>query len=135
MAIDAVGQINSTNQAVQNNTISVEEFLNVFITQLNYQDPLNPVDNREFMAQMAQFSQLELERSSRDTLTELAQLTANSQSIGLIGKTVEAVFDDQKHVGEVTTLRFVQNTPLLTIKKEDGELVPDIKPSMISIVR
>ena len=40
-------------------TLGKEDFLNLLVTQLRYQNPLDPMDNTEFVAQLAQFSSLE----------------------------------------------------------------------------
>ena len=51
----------STDSVSQNNSVmGKEDFLNLLITQLKYQDPLNPTDSTEFTAQLAQFSSLEM---------------------------------------------------------------------------
>ena len=61
MQVESIGGVaTSQNNAVTNNSaISQEEFIKLFLAQLNYQDPLEPVDNSEFLAQLAQFSSLE----------------------------------------------------------------------------
>jgi len=59
-----------------------DAFLRLLITQLQHQDPLNPMDDRDFIAQMAQFSALE-------QMTQLNQTFERTQAFGMIGKTVE----------------------------------------------
>lgn len=67
------------------------DFLNLLVTQLQFQDPLNPMDSADFTAQLAQFSSLEQLTNMNSQLTELtATQTAlkNSQSVAYIGRTV-----------------------------------------------
>lgn len=63
-----------------------DQFLQILVTQLRNQDPMQPMQDKDFIAQMAQFSALE------QTVNMAAQLTALRQSAGmaagLIGKTV-----------------------------------------------
>jgi flagellar basal-body rod modification protein FlgD len=59
-----------------------DEFLQLLATQLQYQDPLNPLQNSEFVAQLAQFSSLEQLIAIRESLGHLeadesANLAAN----------------------------------------------------------
>ncbi|MCL2577873.1 MAG: hypothetical protein FWE27_07475 [Defluviitaleaceae bacterium] len=60
-------------------------FLNLLITQLRHQDPLNPMDDRDFIAQMAQFSALE-------QMMNLNATFERTQAFGMIGKVVDASF-------------------------------------------
>lgn len=66
-----------------------DDFLRMFVTQLQHQDPMNPTDDKQFMAQMAQFSQLEQTTNMADTLARLSLAGQSSQAMGLIGHTVE----------------------------------------------
>ena len=49
--------------------ISMENFLTLFVTQLQNQNPLDPTDNTEFMSQLAQFSTLEQEQKQTEYLS------------------------------------------------------------------
>ena len=76
---------------------SVEEetnkFLTLLVTQLQNQDPMNPLDNESFVAQLAQFSTVSGITSTNDKLDALSQLTASNVRTGAlqwIGRRVEA---------------------------------------------
>lgn len=73
-----------------------EDFLMMLVTQLQNQDPLNPLDATEFTAQLAQFSSLEQLSNINKNLEYLQMYQAslnNSQAMGFIGKTVLATGD------------------------------------------
>ncbi|HPC46472.1 MAG TPA: flagellar hook capping FlgD N-terminal domain-containing protein [Deltaproteobacteria bacterium] len=68
-------------------------FLKLLVKQLQYQDPLNPVENTEFASQLAQFSQLESLAKMNDNIELMTQFqnSMNSmQAASFIGKTVNA---------------------------------------------
>jgi flagellar basal-body rod modification protein FlgD len=70
-----------------------DDFLNLLITQLQNQDPLNPTDSAEFTAQLAQFSSLEQLGNVNENLVELINFQTssnNSQAVSLIGKAITA---------------------------------------------
>lgn len=62
-----------------NSSLDKDAFLNLLVTQLQYQDPTNPVEDKEFLAQMAQFTTLEQMQNMNATLTQ-------STSYALVGK-------------------------------------------------
>jgi flagellar basal-body rod modification protein FlgD len=74
--------ISSQNTETGNETsssaeIGKTEFLNLLITQLKHQDPMNPVNNQEFVAQMATFSQLEQLIAINQAVTKMAAADAD----------------------------------------------------------
>jgi flagellar basal-body rod modification protein FlgD len=76
-----------------NQALGQEQFLKLLLTQLEHQDPLNPMEAREFTAQLAQFSLLEQAMQTNKALDQLKlhQESANNiQVLGLIGKEVRA---------------------------------------------
>jgi flagellar basal-body rod modification protein FlgD len=97
-----------------------DDFLNLLITQLRYQDPLEPVDDKEFIAQMAQFSSLEQMQNMNGVLT-------NSQAFNLIGKDVTANITDPKTFevktvsGIVSTVKISGGKTYLMINNQEVE--------------
>jgi len=74
-----------------------DAFLRMLMVQLQYQDPMNPMDSQQFSSQLAQFSQLEELQSMRDSLDSslstdvlLTQSITNTLAASLIGRTVIA---------------------------------------------
>lgn len=65
------------------------DYMKIFMQELTYQDPLKPVDNKEFMAQMAQFSALQQATQTNELLEGLSKMTSSNQALMLLGKRVE----------------------------------------------
>jgi flagellar basal-body rod modification protein FlgD len=111
----------ATTTREPNSDLDRDAFLRLLITQLQHQDPLNPMDDRDFIAQMAQFSALE----------QMVQLNATferTQAFGMIGKIIDAEFfceqreewtvvDGQK----VLSVTRQGNSVFLTVLSENDE--------------
>ncbi|GGG12377.1 flagellar hook capping FlgD N-terminal domain-containing protein [Paenibacillus abyssi] len=71
----------------KDNTLGKDDFLKILVTQLRHQDPMQPLQDREFIAQMAQFSSVEqlMNMASEITLMRHNLGTASN----MIGKTIE----------------------------------------------
>jgi flagellar basal-body rod modification protein FlgD len=77
-ASSAVPTLPASQQLGQN------DFLNLLVTQLKNQDPLKPVDNQEFVAQLAQFSQLQQSTQQVGLLQQLITAQADTQQYSLL---------------------------------------------------
>jgi len=78
-------------------------FLNLLVTQLQYQDPLEPQSNEEFVAQLAQFSSLEAMNASNESLENLYMVISsmnNASMTQLLGQEVVAASDSFSYEGE-----------------------------------
>lgn len=141
--IDSIGAGNSqqaaqadsvTNQA----SIGQEEFLNILLTQLTFQDPLKPLDNQEFIAQMAQFTNLEQTRQLSANTDVLLTVQSATQAIQLIGKTVTVVSPNSAtgtEVGTVTTVAFQQGVPQLSLQLASGTPLTNVRLADVQSVR
>jgi flagellar basal-body rod modification protein FlgD len=78
----------TTTPTAPGSTLGKDDFLKLFVTQLQHQDPMNPSDNSQFMAQMAQFSTLEQITNLSNATTQMVFANQVTQSVGLIGHTV-----------------------------------------------
>jgi flagellar basal-body rod modification protein FlgD len=123
------------NTASRRGSIQQEDFLKVLLAQLQYQDPLEPMDNTEFMAQFAQLTSLTETQQMNDKIDTLLAIQNGSQAIGLIGRSVEAATNTGSVVGEVTTVAFQGGSPVMTIQTEDGGFLTDISLGQIQIIR
>jgi len=70
-------------------TLDKDDFLKILVTQLSHQDPTQPMDDKEFIAQMAQFSSLEQMTNMSEGLTKVADLINRSQAVSLLGSMVD----------------------------------------------
>jgi flagellar basal-body rod modification protein FlgD len=66
-----------------------DDFLKILITQLQHQDPTAPLEDKEFIAQMAQFSSLEQMTNMSQGFARLSGLLASSEASLVLGKNVE----------------------------------------------
>ena len=89
-------------------TLDMDDFLNLLVTQLSNQDALNPMDNTEFISQLAQFSSLQ-------AMSDMAEATGQNQATSLIGKTVVMSSYDNKG-NQVTTEGVVEKVTIYSGK-------------------
>ena len=123
------------NPASQSSNIGIQDFLKILTTQLNNQDPLKPVDNQEFVAQIAQFASLEQSRQLNNKIDELLSVQSSTQSVGLLGKTVDINQNGFLVSGKVTALTLASGQPLLTVTTANGQFQNDIPLSQIINIR
>jgi flagellar basal-body rod modification protein FlgD len=134
MEIESIGNVQD-NTAIQRAGIDQEDFLQVLLAQLSYQDPLEPVDNSEFISQFAELTTLTQTQSFNDKLDSLLTIQSVDQAVGLIGKTVEVTTSGASEVGTVTTIGFEQGTPVMTVQKSDGSFITGVSLGQIGVVR
>lgn len=137
MAIQSIGAVvGSSTASLQAAGIGQEDFLKILLTQLSFQDPLKPLDNQEFIAQMAQFTSLEQARELNDKTDALLSIQSATQTIGLIGKTVQVASDSGTTIGSVTTVTFDSTgSPTVTVQTSTGAFLTGVTPSQITVVR
>jgi flagellar basal-body rod modification protein FlgD len=127
--------IDSTAATGSNQTLNMQDFLKILLTQLTYQDPLKPMDNQQFMAQMAQFSTLQQTQQLTDKIDQLLNVQSATQSIGLIGRTIQISSASGNVSGQVTSLSLANGTPELSLKLANGQVLVGIGLSQIVSVQ
>lgn len=137
MPIDAIGGVvsNGSTSVNSNNTIDQEGFIKLFLTQLQFQDPLEPVDNREFLAQLAQFSNLEQSRQLSLNTESMLTMSSASQALSLLDRPVDVLQAQGNSIsGTVKAVQFTAAGPELTVQTSAGVLT-GIRLPQISLVR
>lgn len=79
--VDTSASATSASKEKANNNLDKEDFLNLLVAQMKYQDPLQPQSNTEYVSQLATFTQVEATENMAHTAESL-------EAGGLIGKTV-----------------------------------------------
>ncbi|AFM01783.1 flagellar hook capping protein [Desulfitobacterium dehalogenans ATCC 51507] len=127
----------STSESKQSNAVSnatkdvlgKDDFLKLLVAELTNQDPLSPMDNKDMITQMAQFSSLEQMNNMSKTMenltagfTALFQNSLLSQGAALIGKHVEGMnLEGTGFVnGIVESVQWLNGNPQLILRLEDG---------------
>lgn len=119
----------------QSSNIGIQDFLKILTAQLNNQDPLKPVDNEQFVAQIAQFATLEQSRQLNEKIDNMLLVQSSTQSIGLLGKTVDANVNGVTVTGRVSALALDSGQPLLTVTTAAGQSTDGITLSQVANIR
>lgn len=100
--------------------LGFDALLKIILTQLTYQDPLKPMDNFEFVSQLAQFSQIQQGQTANDRLESLVSAQATGQATGLLGTEVDVNTVDGMVTGKVIAVTFDNGVPRITIEPIGG---------------
>lgn len=132
-------------------TLSKDDFLQLLVAKLTHQDPLKPMDDEDFIAQLAQFSSLEQLQNLNEALANSLQwdylqmqTINNTMATSLIGKEVKATFsnvyldNDNRPNINYTTTEYAASI-WVTIKDIDGAVVrtltgEDVPPGNNSVI-
>jgi|AntRauTorcE11897_2_1112592.scaffolds.fasta_scaffold12685_3 flagellar basal-body rod modification protein FlgD len=131
MAIEAAGSTTNTDVNNVSNQVKKEldkdAFFKLLITQLQNQDPLKPMEDKEFIAQMAQFSSLEQMNNMNQNIKQLIDVQKVNQNSSLIGKTVEKeiVEDDVANLikGKVEKVSFEDGKTYAHLSNENNDKI------------
>ena len=132
---DATSSSSSPNSAYG---LNFQSLLQIILTQLTYQDPLKPLDNFEFVSQLAQFSQLQQSQTLNTDVQSLVTAETANQAVGLIGHKVSltsGTSGSSTASGSVTAANISGGTPSLTITTSSGQVLANVSLSSITTVQ
>lgn len=125
-----------TTKVSDNSALNKDAFLQLLVTQLKYQDPLDPQDNSAFIAQLAQFSSLEQMSNVASGMENVGKLVGNIDTSVLVGQISHMIGQDiswttkssdesgnissATYEGEVTGVSITDGQPTI-IAKADGQ--------------
>jgi len=108
-----------TASAASPKTVDYQSFLKLLITEMKNQDPTNPIDSTQYMAQLAAFSNVEQATLTNSKLDQLLSSSALSQADSAIGRTLTSA--DGATSGKVTSVTLTSNG--LTATLDNGATV------------
>lgn len=105
-AVNNFNKANTVNGRTASQQLGKDDFLKLLITQLSNQDPTNPMEDTQFIAQMAQFSSLEQMTNMNESFNKMAAMINSSQAAATIGRTIDIDVGDTtaRGVVEATTM-------------------------------
>ncbi len=96
--------------------IGLEQFISLMVTELQNQDPLNPMDNTQLLQQLSQMQSITSTKKLTETLDSVLLGQNLSNAGALIGKTINGLTDDGTEVtGKVDQATLVSNVPYLNV--------------------
>ena len=119
-------QINSaiapTERETKNQNLSASDFLELLVTEMTHQDPLDPMNDKEFMAQMAQFSSLEEMSGLNKTMSDFVRGQQLSGANNYLGHDVTILGDGGNRInGQVTAVSSSNQEGELRVTVNDVE--------------
>ncbi len=110
MQVDSINAVLGEGRSSKN-VLDKDDFLKLLIAQLTHQDPTAPMEDKEFIAQMAQFSSLEQMTNMSQEFAKLSGMLSSAKAVALLGKTVSVLDGKQLITGlveEISGLEFPQ---------------------------
>src|SRR4051812_21983911 len=115
--------------------LDFQSLLKIILTQLTYQDPLKPMDNFQFVSQLAQFSQLQQSQSLNDQIGSLLSAQSATQATGLLGRTADFAAGEGIVSGVVKAVSSAGGQPQVTIQTADAQTISGLSIANVSQIR
>jgi len=118
----------STGSAESQGILGKDDFLKIFVAQLKFQNPLEPMEDKEFISQLTQFSILEQITGIKEELLELKSSLENGvdgqyalgiQALNMMGKRIKALVDGSEVEGIVEAVKNFNSQPLLIVSGKE----------------
>jgi flagellar basal-body rod modification protein FlgD len=106
---------NSSSTVSNKQDLGKADFLKLLVAQLRYQDPMKPMEDKEFIAQMAQFNALEEMRNLNKSFAAMSDFNQLSQASSMLGKLVAIRTDDEHFAGTVEEVRRVEGEIMVMV--------------------
>jgi flagellar basal-body rod modification protein FlgD len=125
-----MGLVGASSADAAASTKDHDTFLQLLVAQLRYQDPMNPTDSSQFMAQNAQFTALEKMQDVADGVDRLLAAQLSFGAAGMIGRQVSWTDESgATRTGVATGVSFPATGPVLTV---DGTDVPVVSVTAVT---
>jgi flagellar basal-body rod modification protein FlgD len=109
MTVPATNSSTHANQSDPGSKTQVDyqSFLKLLVAQMKNQDPTDPMDSTQYMAQLAAFSQVEQSVQMNTKLDQMLQSSTLAQADAIIGRTITSA--DGETTGKVASVRLISN--------------------------
>lgn len=137
MSVDAIGSALATTNAssMPNSGINEQDFIQLFVNELKFQDPMQPLDNSQFLTQLAQFVGIEQQSEEVTGINNLLTLNSSDDSLGLLSHSVSiANADGSTTNGKVTGIQYGANGVQLTVTTSSNSVLTNVPLSQIQLV-
>ncbi|MBX3414585.1 MAG: flagellar biosynthesis protein FlgD [Pirellulales bacterium] len=123
MATSPVGGAGSSNQTTNKhdtlNNLNLDQFLKVMITELQNQDPLNPMDNAQILQQISQMREIQATDQMRQTLESVLLGQTLVSASTMINREITGLAESGKEIaGRVESVTIENSKPMLHIGSE-----------------
>jgi len=137
MSVEAIGNPldTSTPSTTANAGVNQQDFIKLFVSELQFQDPMQPLDNSQFLTQLAQFVSIEQQSEEVSGINNILTLNSSNQSLGLLDRTIQfANSDGTTATGKVSGIQYDTTGVRLTVSTSASSVVTDIGLSQIQLV-
>ncbi|MHB1059453.1 MAG: flagellar hook capping FlgD N-terminal domain-containing protein [Rhodanobacter sp.] len=137
MTVDAIGAfLNSSDSPVNSSSgINEQDFIKLFVSELQFQDPMQPLDNSQFLTQLAQFVSIQQQSEEVSGINNLLTLNSQGQPLGLLAHNVQiGNADGTTTSGKVTGIQYGSNGVRLTVMASNNNVLTDVTLSQIQLV-
>jgi len=113
----------SSSARTPTQTLGQADFLKLLVAQLSAQDPLNPISNTDFIAQMAQFSTLQATTAMQASMSSVQSGMNLMQAYTLLGKTVNVLTSSgETATGPVSAIQYQSGAPCVVVNGQTYSL-------------